>query len=182
MASVLDGKIKRRLRERAVQSRLIMALAMLFVINSPRVYAAQTPKLCALEEQYFIRTLERVQPNKQHASDVSEVTILVSEITHTPRGERIGLNIARLTHLGLNHITPGAKGMTEALVTNFLPNGDLVSLQIIDSDQSGAHQVQRPIIGGTGKYKGAQGIFIRESVTVEGMQFFKLTFRISVQC
>lgn len=167
---------------KAVQAKYLVAMAALYVANFPPAFAAQTPKLCALEEQYFIRTFERVQPNKQHASDGSEVTILASEIAHTPRGERIGLNIARLTQLGLNHITPGGKGMTEALVTNFLPDGNLVSLQIIDSDQSGAHQVQRPIIGGTGRYKGAQGVFIREAVTVEGAQFFKLTFRINVQC
>lgn len=175
-------RFKSEFRERAVKKRFFKALAILFTFNSPQAYAVQTPKLCALEEQYFIRTFERVQPNKQHASNGDEVTILVSEIAHTPKGERIGLNIARLTHLGLNHITPGAKGMTEALVTNFLPEGNLVSLQIIDSDQSGPHQVERPIIGGTGKYKGAQGIFIREPVSMDGTQFFKLTFKLNVQC
>lgn len=167
---------------KVVQAKYLVAMAALYVANFPPAFAAQTPKLCALEEQYFIRAFERVQPNKQHASNGDEVTILVSEIAHTPKGERIGLNIARLTHLGLNHITPGAKGMTEALVTNFLPEGNLVSLQIIDSDQSGPHQVERPIIGGTGKYKGAQGIFIREPVSMDGTQFFKLTFKLNVQC
>lgn len=160
----------------------LVAVGAVFSACLPGQILAQSPKICALEESYFIRTFERVQSVKQQGSDIGEITILASEITLTPKGERIGLNIARLTNLGLNHVTPGAKGMTEASVTNFLPDGNLVSLQMIDSDQTGPHQVERPIIGGTRKYRGAQGVFIREPVTVDGIQSFKLTFKVRVEC
>ena len=170
----------------ARRSNGLINLFVLVVLFSPLALAkkvsAQQARLCPLEETYFIRTVERVETAPQSGVTPGESTILASEISREPGGPRIGLNIARLTTLGLPHMTPGAKGMVEASVTNFLPDGHLVSLQIIDSDQTGPTVIERPIIGGTGKYRGAQGVFIREPVKSGEQSYFRITFKINVMC
>lgn len=136
--------------------------------------AAKQARSCALEEVYYLQNYERIAKS-------SDTTILASDISREPGGPIIGINIARLTELGLENKTPGKKGMTEVSITNFLPDGHLVSYQIVDSDQTAA-LVERTIIGGTGRYKGAHGVFTRQPLKVEGKDYFKITFKIHVHC
>jgi len=135
---------------------------------------ADQAKSCALEETYFLQNYERTKRS-------SDTTILASDVSREPGGPIIGINIARLTELGVEHKTPGKKGMTEVSITNFLPDGHLISFQIVDADQSG-NVVERSIIGGTGKYKGAHGVFTRQPLKIEGNDYFKITFKINVNC
>ena len=135
---------------------------------------ANQAKSCALEEVIFLQNYERTKKS-------NDTTILFSGISREPGGPIIGINIARLTELGLEHKTPGNKGMTEVSITNFLPDGHLISFQIVDSDET-RNVVERSIIGGTGKYKGAHGVFTRQPLKVEGKDYFKITFKVNVNC
>lgn len=129
---------------------------------------------CELKEEYFLQNYERSKKS-------NDTTILASEISHKPGGPIVGLNIARLTELGMEHKSSGIKGMTEVSITNFLPDGQLISFQIVDSDQNSG-LVERSIIGGTGRYSGAHGVFTRQPLKVEGKEYFKITFIVNVNC
>lgn len=149
------------------------AALVLAVMLAGEGHASQA-KSCALEEVYFLQNYERT-PRSQ------DTLVMVSEISREPGGPIIGLNVARLTELGAEHKTPGQKGMTEVSITNFLPDGHLISFQIVDSDQT-ANIVERSIIGGTGKYSGAHGVFTRQPLNSGGKNYFKITFKVHVNC
>lgn len=152
-----------------IKASAIVLMAPLLIAE-----ASAQAKSCALEEVYFLQNYERTKRS-------DDTTVLASDISREPGGPIIGINIARLTELGAEHKTPGKKGMTEVLITNFLPEGHLISVQIVDSDQTAA-VVERTINGGTGKYAGAHGVFTRQPVKVDGRDYFRLTFKVRVNC
>lgn len=146
-------------------------LVLLFFITNQ---ASSQTKSCKIEETFFLQNYERIKRS-------SDTTTLASEISHQPGGPIIGINIARLTEIGFEDKSRGKKGMTEVAITNFLPDGHLISFQIVDSGETN-NIVERSIIGGTGKYEGAHGVFTRQPLRIDGKDYFKITFKINVNC
>lgn len=153
---------------------ILTSIAIIFTACFIGVAQASPPRSCTLQEIYFLQ-------NQERSKNSHDTTILASEISRDPGGPIVGLNIARITELGMEHKTPGTKGITEVSITNFLPDGQLISLQMVDSEKNSG-LVERSIVGGTEKYRGAHGVFTRQPIKVDGKDYFKITFNVNVNC
>lgn len=164
-----------------------LALLSFFSISS-QVFA-QAYEDCLIEEVFYgNQRAEKVKVGDKQAArekpgnlnQTGGFAVRVASLSKTSGGEQVGYSVVRRTNLGLSSVTPGPNSMYEQATTHFLPEGKLVTLGIADYDSELVSQVsERAIVGGTGKYAGAQGVIIREMLNKHEL---KATIKARVPC
>lgn len=165
--------------------KLKFALLCLPLISLPSLAAPKdttTISLCSLEETYFIRQIKRESTNKSGKPELGAMTVAAFAVSKEVDGPQIGLTVSRILDLDLADVTPGPSSMKETTVTNFLPEGNVVSVQVTDHDREKLADFTRPIVGGTGKYMGANGVSYTKRIVHTDHPVYKITLKLIVPC
>lgn len=163
-------------------SRSIVLLGLAFFSSQPSfANSEKTISICPVEEVYYLRLIKAQSSQKKN--DFGALTVTSYAISKEKGGPQIGLNVARRLDLGIVKSDSAQQRLMETQVTNFLPQGTTVSLQATSYDNGiVSNRSERPIVGGTGKYQGANGVVITETVEGSGTPHYKITLKIDLAC
>lgn len=161
---------------------LIAGFLIMCALGSQETFA-QTQSNCQINETYFIkREGARVILNPEN-SGVGQQSVTAHTISKERGGEKIGVTITKRVNLGMASLTPGVDGIYEISTTAFLPNGLFVTLSAVDADKDTySKTVEKPIIGGTGRYTGARGTITTEPLKDSQTFEYKITLNAEVLC
>ncbi len=160
----------------------IFKFAVLFSCTLMASQAYSQQKRCLLSETYYSKS-ESFQTSRVNNQDFGELSVVVNSLSRTPDGEKVGTAISRRIHLGLDSLTPAPHAMYETSATIILPEGTFTSLSVSDYEKDRVTKViERPVMGGTGKYAGARGVVRLEPIDVGGKVRHKGTVQVEVFC
>lgn len=152
-------------------------------IGSQNIYANPQSN-CQLSETYYLkREGSRILLTPVN-SEIGQVSVTTHSISAIRGGEKLGTTISKRVNLDAMVVAPGVTdSVYELSTTAFLPDGIFVVLSAVDAGTNAyTKTVQRPVIGGSGKYAGARGTItvepLKDSQTVE----YKLTLNAEVFC
>ena len=160
---------------------LLLPLSAFAEIKDPH---QQPVNFCAHEDTYYMRLAERQSAPIIKNQKLGALTVFSFVNSKEINGPQVGVTISTRTDLDLKNATVGPHSMMQTEATTFLPGGTLVSLKVVDYDQHLlAKETERPVLGGTGKYRNANGISIVEPLTDEqGKKHYKLTLKLLLPC
>ncbi len=163
-----------------VQSLKFIALVIFALIASQ--VSAQDRKKCDLSEILYGKE-ESVKVSRPTGQEFGELSVVVNSVTRTPHGEKVGIAVLRRTNLELNSLTPGPHAMYETSTTVILPEGTFTTLSVSDYDKELVTKtIERPIVGGTGKYAGARGVVQLDPISSSAKGHHKATVKAEVFC
>lgn len=143
---------------------------------------SQDQKRCLLSETYYSKN-ESFRTSQVNSQDFGELSVIVNSLSRTPDGEKVGTAISRRIHLGLESLTPGPHAMYETSATIILPEGTFTTLSVSDYDKDRVTKmIERPVMGGTGKYAGARGVVRLEPIDSGNKVRHKGIVQIEVFC
>ena len=162
------------------QSFKFVVLATCLLIST-HAYSYEQKK-CPLSEVFYGKE-ESVKVFRPTDQEFGELSVVVNSVTRTPHGEKVGIAVLRRTNLELNSLTPGPHAMYETSTTVILPEGTFTTLSVSDYDKELVTKtIERPIIGGTGKYAGARGVVQLDPISSSLKGHHKATLKAEVFC
>ncbi len=157
-------------------------LALLILsINTLPAFAQEQPKCVRNDVLYATETTSK--KSTYQTGDFGELSVSTHALSQKPNSEKVGDAVTRKINLHLKSLTPGPESMYEVSGTVFMPDGTFTTLSVSDYDKDKTTKtIERPIVGGTGKYAGARGTILIEPLASTGKRQHKLTMTMEVFC
>lgn len=162
-------------------------LVILGLVKTSNAEGVSTKRVefCSTEKVYFLRPLKHEATGPTDKTMLGAITSSAYAVSQEPNGPRVGLIAVRRMDLGLKDVTNGPNSIFEIAITSRLPGGTVVSFETEDYDQNVADGGvrKRAVVGGTGKYQGANGYTILEPYGNEQETTqYKVTYKLNVLC